>query len=152
MEQKEAILGIAQELLSRAGFSVVVVWSDDPLPRLCVTSSESLALLIGTAGQHLQALEHVVRLIASHRLQDGAMPDFFLDISDYRKGHMLRLFELADAAAKRVLASGHAEALMPMNAQERKIIHTKLAAYESLQTQSIGVEPNRRIVIKAGSF
>ncbi len=134
------------------GFTVDLVWFDDPIPRLCLTSSESLAALVGVAGQHLQALEHLVRLVAVRRLPGAVMPDFLLDIGDYRKAHLDRLFELADSAAKRVLANGHAEALAPMNAQERKIVHTKLSSYTSLETQSIGIEPNRRIIIKAVSF
>ena len=152
MESRQAILEVAQELLSRAGFSVKVAWDNDPLPRLCVTASESLAPLIGAAGQHLHAVEHLVRLVAAHRFPDTAMPDFFLDIGDYQKTHLVRLCELADAAAKRVRASGHSEALAPMNAHERKIVHTKLSTYPSLETQSVGIDPNRRIIIKAVSF
>ncbi len=152
MEPQQIILEVTQELLSRAGFAVEITWAEDPLLRLCISSSDNLTPLIGTTGQHLQSLEHLLRLVVVHRLSGCTMPDFFLDISDYRKAHFNHLWLLADAAAQRVLVSGHAEALVPMNAQERKIIHTKLSSYVSLETRSVGIEPNRRIIIKAASL
>ena len=38
--------------------------------------------------------------------------------------------------------------LEPMSAYERMIIHTELAERKDVMTESVGVEPRRRVVIK----
>jgi spoIIIJ-associated protein len=35
-----------------------------------------------------------------------------------------------------------------MTSYERRIVHTELAAYSDLASESVGQEPNRRVVIK----
>jgi len=37
--------------------------------------------------------------------------------------------------------------LEPMNSYERHIIHTALQDYDGVTTHSVGIEPNRRIVV-----
>lgn len=62
------------------------------------------------------------------------------------------LIQQARQRAQRVLETGRAEALPPMNAFERRMVHAELSSLAGLQTQSIGTEPNRRIVIKRAGF
>jgi len=57
-----------------------------------------------------------------------------------------RSFELS-RAAKRVLQTGKIIQLEPMPAIERRIVHMALVENPQVRTQSVGVEPNRRIVI-----
>ncbi|MEK7583122.1 MAG: R3H domain-containing nucleic acid-binding protein [Patescibacteria group bacterium] len=151
MDPRQIILSTTEEILARAGFEAGCSWTEDLFPMIRIASSQPLTSLIGARGEHLYALEHIVRLLSARRMAEHAMPDFFLDVDDYRKSHIIKLFELADEAAQRVLAKGVSEALAPMSAHERKLLHTKLASYTSLQTESIGVEPNRRIIIKLAS-
>lgn len=143
------IAAVIQEILAKAGFAVIATWSDERLPRARIHSNENLSLLIGTDGNVLASLEHLVRLVALRRLVSSAqIADFMLDINDYRKKQIDRLAALAQGSAERVIATGRAESLAPMNAFERKIVHTELTSYSDLETQSIGAEPNRRVVIK----
>jgi len=58
-----------------------------------------------------------------------------------------QLRDVADRAAKRVLQTGKIIQLEPMPAIERRIVHMALVENGKVRTQSVGVEPNRRIVI-----
>ena len=50
--------------------------------------------------------------------------------------------------SKTVIKTNKSITLEPMNAYERKIIHTKLQNVQDIKTHSIGEEPNRIIVIE----
>ena len=144
---KDIALQSTTDMFQKAGFDVEVTWADTS--RINVRSSQSLASLIGHDGQYIASLEHLVRLMVLKRTGGDRMAlDFTLDINDYRKERDIKLADLAHASARRVIATGSAESLDPMNSYERKVVHTVLASYQELASQSIGTEPNRRVVIK----
>ena len=150
---RDLILQTATELIGQAGFHVHADWADESMPRLRITSQEDISVLIGREGQHVGALEHLIRLVLNKRLgRAEPLPDFMLDINDYRKAQTEELLSAVRESAKRVLETGRAESLPPMNAFERKVVHTELTAFGNLETQSIGTEPNRRVVIKRASL
>ena len=150
---KEIILDTIRDILGKAGFSGKTTWVEGAIPRACVVSEEILSALIGRQGQNLGAFEHLVRVISTKKLPEGEpLTDFILDVNNYRKTHADELITLARMSADRVVSTGRAESLSPMNAFERKIVHTELSTREDLETQSIGTEPNRRVVIKRVSF
>ena len=71
-----------------------------------------------------------------------------VDLNDYRKLRARQVVEKAVEAAHRVRVSKKAEALIPMSSYERRLVHVELASYVDIETESIGEEPKRRIVIK----
>lgn len=146
---KNQITALARDLLERIGFDGEVKVSEAGaagLPVLSIESSNDLSMLIGKNGQNLNALEHLLRVMAFRKNQ--ASLGFVLDINDYRRAKSDQLITLARSAAQRVISTQRAEALAPMSAYERRLVHTELAGYQELQTESIGAEPRRRIVIK----
>ena len=60
---------------------------------------------------------------------------------------MKTLEELAEKISKTVIKTKKSITLEPMQAYERKIIHSKLQNNELVTTKSIGEEPRRRVVI-----
>ena len=70
-----------------------------------------------------------------------------LDIQGYREKRKKTLENLAEKVAKTVLKTGKPVKLEPMQAYERKIIHSKLQDNPKIITTSIGEEPHRRIII-----
>ena len=54
----------------------------------------------------------------------------------------------ARAAVAKVRNTRRAEALAPMSPYERRVVHMELASYSDVITESIGQEPQRRIVVK----
>ena len=70
-----------------------------------------------------------------------------LDIENYKQKRVATLEDLAKKKARIVEKTGKLITLEPMQAYERKIIHSVLQNNPNVETRSIGQEPKRRIVI-----
>jgi spoIIIJ-associated protein len=70
-----------------------------------------------------------------------------LDIQGYKAKREKTLEDLADKVAKTVIRTKQSVKLEPMQAYERKIIHSRLQSNKKVETISVGEEPYRRIVI-----
>ncbi len=111
--------------------------------------SEKAGFLIGQGGINLEAFQHLARLLVSK--QAGEPVYFCLDINNYRQ-HRSRLLEgLAQNIAQQALSEKIAVTLQPMPARERRIIHLVLSSYPRIETESVGEEPERRIVVRSVS-
>ncbi|OGN29792.1 MAG: hypothetical protein A3A33_00665 [Candidatus Yanofskybacteria bacterium RIFCSPLOWO2_01_FULL_49_25] len=159
-DEKKKIEACVQELLAQLGYAVGVKWQSESQqgfssPLLSIESGDNLALLIGAEGKNLEALEHIAHLITRRILGSDHSPEaghFLLDINRYRTDQAIRLVSLARQSVERVIASGLPESLAPMTSYQRRIIHTELAMMSSVETESIGTEPHRRIVIRPASM
>lgn len=110
---------------------------------------EDVSALIGRRGEKLGSLQHVVNLIVGRRV--GQHHRVALDVENYRGRREEQLRDVADRAAKRVLQTGKILQLEAMPAAERRIVHLALVENPRVRTQSVGVEPNRRIVVLPAS-
>lgn len=108
-------------------------------------SNENLGFLIGYRGETLYAFQSILSAIAGKELDKKVR--VILDIEGYKAKREKTLEELAEKVAKTVIKTRKPVKLEPMQAYERKIIHSKLQQNDKVQTESIGEEPNRRIVI-----
>lgn len=104
-------------------------------------------VLIGKNGQNLRALEHLVRLVFG-KMSPEYGGSVLLDINDYRKTRATQVLEIARQVVMKVRNTQKAEALVPMSAYERRVVHMELAAHPDIVTESVGEEPQRRIIIK----
>jgi len=104
-----------------------------------------LGVLIGRRGETLDAMQYLLNLsVNKHQEQRKKV---ILDIEGYRKRREETLQKLAYKLADKVKQRGRNVVLEPMNAQERRIIHTALQEREDIQTFSEGEEPYRKIII-----
>jgi len=102
--------------------------------------------LIGEKGQTLVEIQRLLKLIIRKKLEKDFYID--LDINGYKKKKIEYLKQLARSVANEV-ALGKKEAILPiMSAYERRIIHLELAERENIVTESIGQEPERKIIVK----
>ena len=106
---------------------------------------EDLGALIGRRGEKLASLQHIVNLIVGRR--EGQHHRIAIDVENYRGRREEQLRDVADRAAKRVIQSGKIIQLEAMPAIERRVVHMALLENPKVRTQSVGVEPNRRIVV-----
>ena len=104
-----------------------------------------LGFLIGYRGETLYSLQTVLNSIASKNIENRV--SVILNIGDYKEKREKTLEELAEKVAKTVIKTSKQVKLEPMQAYERKVIHSKLQENDKVETVSIGEEPNRRIVI-----
>jgi len=110
---------------------------------------DDLAPLIGRRGEKLASLQHIVNLIVGRR--EGQHHRIAIDVENYRGRREQQLRDVADRAAKRVIQSGKIIQLEAMPAIERRVVHMALLENPRIRTQSVGVEPNRRIVVLPAS-
>jgi spoIIIJ-associated protein len=140
---------ILEELMRHIGFAVEVQVETGDTSRLNVVADpdgrEALGSLIGRKGERLSALQHLVNLMLSRRM--GEWTRVLVDVEDYRGRRERQLRDLATRAAARVEETGKMIQLEPMPALERRWIHLALRDHPQVATQSIGEEPNRRIVV-----
>ncbi|GMB09762.1 spoIIIJ-associated protein [Thermolongibacillus altinsuensis] len=108
-------------------------------------SGTDVSLLIGKRGQTLNALQFLTQVVLN-RYTDRPI-HVVLDAGDYRKRREETLTRLARNLAKKAIQSGEDISLEPMVSWERKIVHSALAGHEQVRTFSVGVEPNRYVVI-----
>jgi spoIIIJ-associated protein len=148
-EALEAGKRILETLMGHLGFDASVDVAAGETSRLNVTAKgddrESLGALIGRKGERLSALQHLVNLMLSKEM--GAWTRVLVDVEDYRGRRERQLRELAERAAARVVETGKMLQLEPMPALERRWIHLTLRDHVGVATQSIGEEPNRRVVL-----
>jgi spoIIIJ-associated protein len=140
---------ILEQLMQHLGFDVRVEVETGETSRLNVVADndekEALGALIGRKGERLSALQHLVNLMLSKEM--GTWTRVLVDVEDYRGRRERQLRELADRAATRVVETGRMLQLEPMSALERRWIHLSLRDHPGVATQSIGEEPNRRVVL-----
>jgi spoIIIJ-associated protein len=143
-----------EEFFQKMGFEVSIEISfekensleeEDFLFSLNINTKEA-QLLIGEKGQTLNDIQHLLRAILKKEIKEKF--NFNLDISDYKKKKNQYLIELARSIADEVALTKKEKELPPMSSYERRLIHLELGKREDVKTESIGQEPERKVVIK----
>lgn len=101
--------------------------------------------LIGYRGEALYALENILKAIANKTSENKVIVR--LDIEGYKEKRIKTLEDFAKRKAQIVEKTGKTIILEPMQAYERKIIHSFIQNNPNVETRSIGQEPHRKIVI-----
>ena len=107
--------------------------------------TEDAGKVIGYRGDCLTAIQYLANIIESNKNPNAKR--VVVDSGDYKQKREETLRNLAIRVASKVESTGRVYKLEPMNAFERRIIHTELQNYPSVETHSEGVEPHRRIVV-----
>ena len=149
-EQAETAAAFVRELVERMGLDAEVeaqgsgdvmyvdVWGAD--------SDEDMGVLIGKRGHTLESIQELVR--SSIHRQLGERCAVQVDVEDYRKRRRSRVAGMAREAGRKVRKTGRPEALEPMPAFERKVVHDAIAELGGLETASEGEGPSRHVVIR----
>ena len=103
-----------------------------------------LADLVGRDGEVLESVQELTRLAVQART--GNRSRLMLDINGYRADRRIELTKVAQEAVTKVLTSGEAVSLEPMNPFERKVCHDVVAS-AGLVSESEGAEPHRYVVV-----
>jgi spoIIIJ-associated protein len=107
---------------------------------------EDAQALIGSGGQTLQEIQHLLKIILKRKLGKDVYID--LDINNYKKIKTDYLKELARTSADEVSLSKQKILLAPMPAYERRVVHMELSQRPDVTTESVGQGDSRKIVIK----
>ena len=142
LEEAKAVLEELLRLMDLTGTVEIAMGTETS--KLNV-SGEDLGVLIGRRGEKLASLQHLVNLIVARR--EGQHNRIAVDVENYRGRREEQLRDVATRAAQRVVQTGKIIQLEAMPALERRIVHLALVENPRVRTQSVGVEPNRRIVV-----
>lgn len=110
-----------------------------------VDTSEN-PLLIGKNGKTLDAIQVLMKNLLNVYTDEHYVA--LVDVGGYKEQRKRQLEILATKTAKEVARTRVKVRLSKMNAYERRVIHTKLADWRDVITESEGEEPNRYVVIK----
>ena len=120
----------------------------DVYPKINIIGDDT-GVLIGHHGETLDAIQYLVNLSALRRSKqkDGDYVKIVVDIEGYREKREETLRSLARRKAAAAVKYKRNIFLEPMNAYERRIIHSELQSFENVSTHSVGADRDRKIII-----
>lgn len=146
-EELAAGATVLRELLEKMDIDAEVSLEDRPGREGLEVLGPDLGALIGRGGENLIALQQIASAITSRRV--GRTVHVPVDIEGYRMRREEQLREMAGRIAARVRTTGQAMTLEPMLAYERRIVHLAVQDQAGLRSESVGIEPNRRVVVSS---
>jgi len=117
---------------------------DDTIP--VDLKMEEPKTLIGKEGRTLAKVQHLIKLMSRDKIEDRFYID--LDINSYKEKKTSYLKEKAREVADKVALTKKERQLPAMPPYERRVIHMELADRNDVTTQSVGQDPERKVVIK----
>jgi spoIIIJ-associated protein len=147
-EQAETAESFTRGLVEAFGAAAAVETRIDDEDTVVVdVTGDNLGLLVGPRGATLAAMEELVRTVVQ-RHTGGHGARINVDVGGYRAKRREALTNFSRDLAGKVLETGKEQALEPMSASDRKVVHDALADMEGVATGSEGEEPRRRVVIR----
>ncbi len=104
--------------------------------------TEDAGILIGKYGQTLESLQYIFNQIMHEKKYK-----IMVDVSNYREKQNSKLIETVKKIASSVMQTSRRITLKPMTAFERRMVHEAVKDFPELATKSIGIDPERRVVI-----
>ena len=141
----DKIRGFFKEFIVNAKIDVRIVniKKENNNKYLVILDGKDMRFLIGEKGNTLNSFEYL--LSTTRQFKNIKI---VVDSNNYKEKREKSLRDLARKKGKAVLATGNAIKLNPMSARERKIIHEEVSFMKGLQTESVGEEPKRYLVIR----
>src|SRR3989344_4940842 len=143
----EKLKSIVLSLLTHMGFDAEVFERQEEGRTVFNIKARDPQLLIGKLGANLDALQHIVRIMYRKATNEDTFP-FALDVDYYKHQGTLFAKDLARRAPAHVRKSKKPVSLEPMPPHERRIIHSYLSLYSDIGSESTGVEPRRKLIIR----
>lgn len=134
--------------LKNMNIEAEITVSDTELGKKIDIKGEAAGMLIGHHGETLDSFQHLTNLAANRtENKKTSIPKISVDVESYRAKREETLRALARRMAGRVVKYKRSVMLEPMNPYERRIIHAELQSFAGVNTNSIGSESNRKVVI-----
>lgn len=143
--QREEGTRFLSDVLDKMHVTVNIEKIEDEESLLFKISGKDSGIIIGRRGETLDALQYLTSLVVNRT--NDEYKRVTIDIENYRQRREETLVRLAGRLAQRVVRNRRSVTLEPMNPYERRIIHSALQSNSSVETFSVGDEPNRKVVI-----
>lgn len=138
---------LVEQLTKLMGLNVDVYVEEQEDKFFVDVTGEDAAIFIGKRGDNLEGFAFVVNSIYNKGKKSAEYKRLVIDSNGYKSKREETLKILAIRSASKVVHSGRSVKLEPMNANERRIIHTALADHDKVTTISNGKDPYRYVTI-----
>jgi spoIIIJ-associated protein len=146
-EQLKQIKKEVEEFFEKTTFEVEVeVLPENEKTVPIRINAQDPQVLIGEGGQTLSEIQHLLKSILKKKIQE----EFYinLDINGYKEKKEDYLREMVRSIADEVILTKRERELPPMPSYERRIVHMELSTREGVEAESVGEEPERRVVVR----
>lgn len=106
---------------------------------------EKVGKLIGYHGENMQAIQ---MLLSGVKTKGEGAIRMYLDVDGYKQNRNQTIIDLANKIAEQAIKIERNIHMDPMNAYDRRIVHTTLQGREDVTTESTGEGEKRHVVIK----
>ncbi len=106
---------------------------------------EKLGKLIGYHGENMQAIQ---MLLSGIKTKGEGAVRLYVDIDGYKQNRNQSIIDLANKIAEQAIKIERNIHMDPMNAYDRRIVHTTLQGRDDVTTESTGEGEKRHVVIK----
>ena len=106
---------------------------------------ETVGIMIGRRGETLRSLQFLLNTLVNRLV--GRWPQIVIDVGNYRQRRQESLEGLARRVAEQVRTTGRPQALDPMQAYDRRIVHMALREDPTVYTESTGEGETRKITV-----
>jgi spoIIIJ-associated protein len=144
-ENNTTSVKFVEELLSNMQVTAKVTLKETKDNSSVIIETEDAGDVIGYRGECLNAIQYLANVVEQRKNANAKR--VVIDAGGYKERREQSLRAMAIKIAGKVEATGKPYKFDPMNAFERRIIHTELQNYSSVETHSEGVEPHRRLVV-----
>ena len=135
-----------ENIVKNMGLDASVEITSQDEEGVCIAiNGNHLGILIGRRGDVLDSLQYLATLAAN--IEKSGFYRVTVDVEGYREKRAETLRGVAKRMSEKVLKYKRSFALEPMNAYERRIIHSACQDIPGVTTRSIGEGADRKIVI-----
>jgi len=145
-EDADNLIGILNDLMDKANLKAEATLTslNGRYVNLDIDGKD-VSFVVGRRGEVLNALQYLLNVIASRKMQNGVR--VVLEGDNYRQRREAILTQMALDIAAEVKKRGEEAVLDALPAFERRVIHQALVEIDGISTYSEGEEPERRVVI-----
>lgn len=150
-EEEQKLKDLVEKTISLMGLNLEVYVEEREDEFFVNVTGEDAALFIGKRGESIEEFQTVINAIFNKDKPRDEMKRIKIDSNSYIVKREETLTRLAKKAAGKVIREHRDFKFEPMNAYERRIIHTALSDHDKVITESYGNEPNRCLIVKLKS-
>lgn len=147
-EQEEEVKNLIETTIKLMGLDLNIYVEDRDEHFFVNITGADQALFIGKRGESIEEFQTIINAIYNKNKPRDEMKRIKIDSNNYIVKREETLTRLAKKTAGKVIREHRDFKFEPMNAYERRIIHTALSDHEKVITESYGNEPNRYIMVK----
>jgi len=146
---KDQVKKTIEDIFKHTGCELVnCEFSEENNMLWCAIETPDSRFLIGKEGETLRSFNHLIHKIIEKNQEEGSARTLMIDINGYQKKRFESLKATAYMMAERARYFKSNIEIDPMPAFERRIIHLFLENAKDIKTESSGLGPERRVVIK----